>query len=457
MRIGVIDVGSNTTRLLVADAAADDLAPLEKAKVRLGLGEEIERYGAVSAVHLAAAAKAVRGMAAAARLARVVSLDVFLTAPGRQADNAEELVAALTRAAGVQARVLTKEEEGTLAYRGAILTAGVPLPSRIAVCDIGGASTEIAVGSPGSEPHWIESVDLGSVRLSTRGGDMRAEARRARPDRASGGRDRTRSRRQRAGSETARRIGARRGRAGRGDAARGDELAPRDRRLLRRRPGSRRDPARRRHPARRGAAEAGSPAARLHRRDPRGSRARLARGARGLGRGNLAHDLSVAQHHRRALLQAAAHQRLDDVAVRAADHAVLVQQLARAAACALGEPIVLLQRHTELGRQRLDGLDTTDVGARDHTANAERAQQLDELDRLAATTVIERPREVVAVPAGAVPRRRVTEKDACHSSSSSGRSRPQLSSRAAPSGSSQRMSSTSSWGANSPSSARMRQ
>jgi len=177
MRIGVIDVGSNTTRLLVADAAADDLAPLEKAKVRLGLGEEIERYGAVSAVHLAAAAKAVRGMAAAARLARVVSLDVFLTAPGRQADNAEELVAALTRAAGVQARVLTKEEEGTLAYRGAILTAGVPLPSRIAVCDIGGASTEIAVGSPGSEPHWIESVDLGSVRLSTRGGDMRAEAR----------------------------------------------------------------------------------------------------------------------------------------------------------------------------------------------------------------------------------------------------------------------------------------
>jgi len=177
MRIGVIDVGSNTTRLLVADAAADDLAPLEKAKVRLGLGEEIERYGAVSAVHLAAAAKAVRGMAAAARLARVVSLDMFLTAPGRQADNAEELVAALTRAAGVQARVLTKEEEGTLAYRGAILTAGVPLPSRIAVCDIGGASTEIAVGSPGSEPHWIESVDLGSVRLSTRGGDMRAEAR----------------------------------------------------------------------------------------------------------------------------------------------------------------------------------------------------------------------------------------------------------------------------------------
>jgi exopolyphosphatase/guanosine-5'-triphosphate,3'-diphosphate pyrophosphatase len=107
---------------------------------------------------------------------RVEWLDVFLTAPGRQATNAGELVAALSRAARVQARVLTKEEEGTLAYRGAVLTAGIPLPRRIAVCDIGGASTEIAVGSPADEPDWIESVDLGSVRLTARAGDMRSEA-----------------------------------------------------------------------------------------------------------------------------------------------------------------------------------------------------------------------------------------------------------------------------------------
>jgi exopolyphosphatase/guanosine-5'-triphosphate,3'-diphosphate pyrophosphatase len=173
MRIGVIDVGSNTTRLLVTDAA---LNPLETQKVRLALGEEIERHGAVSTVHVAAAAKAVREMAGAARRKRVASLDVFLTAPGRQAANSGELVAALSRAAGVKARVLTKEEEGTLAYRGAILTTGVALPSRVAVCDIGGASTEIAVGEPGSDPDWVESVDLGSVRLTTRAGNMHSEA-----------------------------------------------------------------------------------------------------------------------------------------------------------------------------------------------------------------------------------------------------------------------------------------
>jgi exopolyphosphatase / guanosine-5'-triphosphate,3'-diphosphate pyrophosphatase len=176
MRVGVIDVGSNTTRLLVASARPGGLDPLETGKLRLSLGEEIERHGAVSAVHAAAAAKAVRDMAATARRRRVASLDVFLTAPGRQAANSAELVAALSRAAGVQARVLTKEEEGTLAYRGAVLTSSVSLPARIAVCDIGGASTEIAVGSPGRDPDWIESVDLGSVRLTARAADMQAEA-----------------------------------------------------------------------------------------------------------------------------------------------------------------------------------------------------------------------------------------------------------------------------------------
>ncbi len=176
MRVGIIDVGSNTTRLLVASAGSRGVAQVATAKARLALGEEIERFGAVSAVHVASTAKAVRKMADVARKNGAASLDVFLTAPGRQAANADELVAALSRAAGVQARVLSKDEEGTLAYRGAILTTDRPLPSRVAVCDIGGASTEIAVGSPGSEPDWIESVDLGSVRLTARGCDLAAAA-----------------------------------------------------------------------------------------------------------------------------------------------------------------------------------------------------------------------------------------------------------------------------------------
>jgi exopolyphosphatase/guanosine-5'-triphosphate,3'-diphosphate pyrophosphatase len=168
MPVGVLDVGSNTTRLLIARVESGVVVQLDKEKVRLALGEEIERYGAVSDVHVAAAAKAVRRMAKVARSHRVESLDVFVTAPGRQSANAVELVEALTRAAGVTVRVLSTDEEGRLAYAGAVATAPLALPGRVAVCDVGGASTEIAVGSPDTAPEWVESIDLGSVRLMTR-------------------------------------------------------------------------------------------------------------------------------------------------------------------------------------------------------------------------------------------------------------------------------------------------
>jgi exopolyphosphatase / guanosine-5'-triphosphate,3'-diphosphate pyrophosphatase len=172
MRIGVIDIGSNTIRLLVAEVEGGAVVPVAKERVRLSLGEEIERLGGVSETSIATAAKSVRKLCSIARRHRVESLDVFLTAPGRQSNNADELIAALQRAAEHPVRVLTTEEEGRLAYGGAVATAGIDLPTRIAVCDVGGASTEIAVGSPGRAPDWIASVDLGSVRLSARADDL---------------------------------------------------------------------------------------------------------------------------------------------------------------------------------------------------------------------------------------------------------------------------------------------
>jgi exopolyphosphatase/guanosine-5'-triphosphate,3'-diphosphate pyrophosphatase len=168
MRFGVVDIGSNTIRLLVADVEADAVVPVDKERVRLSLGEEIERTGGVSETSIAAAAKAVRKMCTTARREGVESLDVFLTAPGRQSANGSKLVAALQRAAEQPVRVLSTDEEGRLAYGGAVATADVELPETIAVCDVGGASTEIAVGSPHRAPDWVRSVDLGSVRLTAR-------------------------------------------------------------------------------------------------------------------------------------------------------------------------------------------------------------------------------------------------------------------------------------------------
>jgi exopolyphosphatase/guanosine-5'-triphosphate,3'-diphosphate pyrophosphatase len=172
MRIGVVDAGSNTIRLLVANVEGTAVVPIEKGRVRLSLGEEIERRGAVSTTSIAAAAKAVRKFCTVARRHGVDALDVFVTAPGRQSANASELVKALQRAAGHPVRVLSTEEEGRLAYDGAIATADVALPETIAVCDVGGASTEIAVGSPGVPTKWVTSIDLGSVRLTARSKDV---------------------------------------------------------------------------------------------------------------------------------------------------------------------------------------------------------------------------------------------------------------------------------------------
>jgi exopolyphosphatase / guanosine-5'-triphosphate,3'-diphosphate pyrophosphatase len=169
MRVGVLDVGSNTIRLLVADVQGGSVVPVETGRVRLSLGEEIERHGVVSATSIRAAAKAVRKFRALAARHGVDEVDVFLTAPGRQAANADELVAALRGA-----RVLTTDEEGRLAYRGAMATADGNLLGSIGVVDVGGASTEIAVGSRGADPAWVESVDLGSVRLTTRSESLAA-------------------------------------------------------------------------------------------------------------------------------------------------------------------------------------------------------------------------------------------------------------------------------------------
>jgi exopolyphosphatase/guanosine-5'-triphosphate,3'-diphosphate pyrophosphatase len=168
VRIGVVDVGSNSIRLLLAQVDGRDLVPLEKERVRLSLGAEIERTGVVSDVSIAAAAKAVGKLCGLARRGGAETLDVFLTAPGRQSANAGALVDAITRSAAHAVRVLSTEEEGRLAYAGAVATADVPLPRAIAVCDVGGASTEVAVGAPGANPRWVRSVDLGSVRLTER-------------------------------------------------------------------------------------------------------------------------------------------------------------------------------------------------------------------------------------------------------------------------------------------------
>ena len=167
VRVGIIDVGANTLRLLVAAPDGRGVTKIDEVRRQLGLGEDVERYGYLTAAKLALAAETAREQACRARKLGCGRLEVVVTSPGRQSSNGDALVHVLARAAGAGARILSMEEEAVLGWRGAV-SALEELPETIAVCDVGGGSTQIVVGSRAAGPAWSRSVDLGSLRLTQR-------------------------------------------------------------------------------------------------------------------------------------------------------------------------------------------------------------------------------------------------------------------------------------------------
>ena len=168
MTVAVIDIGSNTGRLLVARRGSmAAVVAVRNERTVLGLGHEIECTGTISAQKLEQTMACARRYATLARAHGAVHIDLIVTAPGRQSANAAELVAGLSHVTGLSARVLSAEEEGRYAFEGATAGAtGLALP--VGVCDVGGGSTELAVGSPDRMPEDLLSIDIGSLRLTSR-------------------------------------------------------------------------------------------------------------------------------------------------------------------------------------------------------------------------------------------------------------------------------------------------
>jgi exopolyphosphatase / guanosine-5'-triphosphate,3'-diphosphate pyrophosphatase len=164
MRVAVIDVGSNTARLLVADVD-ETVEPVRAERAYLGLAADILRHGAVSPGKLEDAATVAGRYARLAARLDADAVAAVVTAPGRQGRASTELVAALGKAVGSPVRVLTAEEEGRFAFLGA--TARLePDGGIVAVCDVGGGSTELVVGTVLLGPAWVRSADIGSLRLT---------------------------------------------------------------------------------------------------------------------------------------------------------------------------------------------------------------------------------------------------------------------------------------------------
>lgn len=166
MRVAVIDVGSNTARLLVADVAAKGVASVAEERAYLGLGAEIAERGRLgrATIERIASLSAVYAREAARHGAQ--RLETIVTAPGRQGRGETALVAALSSATGAGVRVLSADDEGRLAYDGAVARAGRALPEVVGVVDVGGGSTELVLGTPSLGPAWVRSFDVGSLRLT---------------------------------------------------------------------------------------------------------------------------------------------------------------------------------------------------------------------------------------------------------------------------------------------------
>ena len=130
------------------------------------LGQALRRTGALAPEAIAATAEAVASQARTATGLGARSLSVVATAAVRQAPDAADLAEAVRRAAGLEVEVLSDAEEARLAFVGATHTSPVPPSQLAAVADVGGGSTELAVGVPDVGVDWWSSAQIGSGVLA---------------------------------------------------------------------------------------------------------------------------------------------------------------------------------------------------------------------------------------------------------------------------------------------------
>jgi exopolyphosphatase/guanosine-5'-triphosphate,3'-diphosphate pyrophosphatase len=165
MRLGVLDIGSNSAQLQVVDVrpGAPPL-PAHCLKEPTLLGEEIEPDGSVSQAGIDRVVKAVASAVSAASRHGVDQLYPFATSAVRDATNREEIVGRIQAEVGLRPQFLSGEHEARLTYLAAHRWYGWSV-GRLLLFDIGGGSMEIALGRD-ADPELALSLPLGAGRLT---------------------------------------------------------------------------------------------------------------------------------------------------------------------------------------------------------------------------------------------------------------------------------------------------
>jgi exopolyphosphatase/guanosine-5'-triphosphate,3'-diphosphate pyrophosphatase len=165
MLCACIDIGSNTTRVLVADVADGHLREVLQRREFTRIGKGL-KGGEIPREKIEEVAAVVAGQHALVAQLGCGAVRVVATAAIRAAANAGEFTSALREQGGVDVEILDGPEEARLAFLGATRTLGEPLPGSVGVVDVGGGSTELAIGTLDGGATWSESFRVGSGLLT---------------------------------------------------------------------------------------------------------------------------------------------------------------------------------------------------------------------------------------------------------------------------------------------------
>lgn len=162
-RRAVIDVGTNSVKLLVADVAGLEVRPVLEDSRQTRLGKGFYETHRLQPEPLAQTARAVAAFANAARKHGAVSVRIIATSAARDAKNPGDLAAAIAEATNLRLEIISGEQEAEWAFRGA--TSNPKLANEpLLLLDAGGGSTEFILGQ-GKQKHFQQSYPLGVVRL----------------------------------------------------------------------------------------------------------------------------------------------------------------------------------------------------------------------------------------------------------------------------------------------------
>jgi exopolyphosphatase/guanosine-5'-triphosphate,3'-diphosphate pyrophosphatase len=163
VRRAVIDIGTNSIKLLVAEVSGRDIRPLREESRQTRLGQSFYQTRKLQASPIEKTAKTVAEFAATAREEKADSIRIIATSAARDALNAEELTSAIERASGLKVEIISGEQEADLAFEG--VTTDPALRSEpLLLLDVGGGSTEFILGH-GEQKDFRQSFPLGTVRL----------------------------------------------------------------------------------------------------------------------------------------------------------------------------------------------------------------------------------------------------------------------------------------------------